>query len=46
MGLECQVCCESAEFYTIGECDHKTTCLKCSLKMKLFNDEYRCMTCN
>lgn len=33
MTFTCLICCDESLYWTIGECEHAVTCLKCTFKM-------------
>lgn len=46
MTLTCFICCEETLYFTVGECEHKATCLKCSMKLRKLAQNYKCVICN
>ncbi len=38
----CVVCCEPLVVYCVGECDHRSLCMKCALRLRLFYEDKRC----
>lgn len=44
--MECILCCEKSLFMTVGVCEHKVVCLKCSLKLRSINKNLKCVYCN
>jgi hypothetical protein len=41
----CVVCCEPLVVYCVGECDHRSLCMKCALRLRLFYEDKRCPVC-
>ena len=44
--VECIICNEQKEFFSIGHCNHEVTCLYCTLKCRSFYNDKRCPLCN
>jgi len=41
----CVLCYNVIEFFAMGSCDHKNTCQKCSLRLRLILDDNKCSIC-
>ena len=44
--FKCIICKEEQEFTSIGHCNHKRTCLYCSMRSRLFYNKFNCPICN
>ncbi len=44
--FKCIICKEEQEFTSIGHCNHKRTCLYCTMRSRLFYDKFNCPICN
>jgi hypothetical protein len=42
----CIICNEHKEYYSIGKCNHRVTCMYCTLKCRSFYNDKRCPLCN
>lgn len=40
------ICCEESLYFTVGNCEHKTTCLKCTVKLRSKANLHKCILCN
>lgn len=43
---DCLLCCETREYFSLGECNHMNVCFLCSVKMRRKLDNCRCTVCN
>ena len=41
----CILCYNSIEFFSLGCCDHKNTCHKCALRLRLIMKDEKCSIC-
>ena len=46
MTFNCTICCEESRYMTVGICEHKMTCLKCTVKLRSINNNTKCVYCN
>ena len=46
MTIECMICCEESMYMTVGVCEHKVSCLKCTVKLRSINQNTKCIYCN
>lgn len=46
MTFTCMICCEDNLYLTVGVCEHKVTCLKCTVKLRSINLNTKCIYCN
>lgn len=40
------ICCEESKYLTVGSCEHKVCCLKCTFKLRKINENQKCLYCN
>ncbi len=41
----CVVCCEPIYTFCLGQCDHRSLCMPCGLRLRTFFDDNRCPMC-
>ncbi len=46
MPFTCMICCEETKYLTVGSCEHKVSCLKCTIKLRSINHNTKCIYCN
>lgn len=46
MTFNCMICCEESMYLTVGACEHKVVCLKCTVKLRSINHNIKCIYCN
>jgi hypothetical protein len=46
MTFTCMICCEESMYLTVGVCEHKVACLKCTIKLRSINSNNKCIYCN
>ena len=44
--LTCVVCCEQSSFFSKTSCNHISTCLKCTLRLRTYYNDTKCPLCN
>ena len=44
--IQCIICNEQKDFFSIGICNHEVSCLYCTLKCRSFYNDKRCPLCN
>lgn len=46
MTFICTICCEESLYFTVGICEHKVCCLKCTIKLWSISNNDKCLYCN